>query len=72
MGPLHPHWLEVIGSVRRVAGAAAAQLRRPTAAGAEALEAEVGGGRGLFSVFQKGGLGLPAGPQTRLIVAAGV
>lgn len=40
-GPLHEPWLAVLASMRRMVTAAAAQLRRPTAAGAEALAAEV-------------------------------
>ena len=43
MGPLHPHWVDVMASVQRMAAVAAAQLRGPTVAGAAALEAEVGG-----------------------------
>jgi hypothetical protein len=43
MAPLHRPWVDVMAAVGRMAGAAAAQLRRPSAAGAELLAAEVGG-----------------------------
>jgi len=41
--PLHAPWVAVIEAVVRMARAAAAQLRRPSAEGAELLALEVGG-----------------------------